>query len=149
MHWYEKLVLISMYVLENCVDPKQFFPKIYEHVCPLLKPLFHLKVNSDLKPLVFSFLRLTRYFLFSLLFLYSFENKENLIRVTKNSFVLLLITRLHFVLNIAYVLVTAIFSPTLVSRDRDSRQFFWRDFTRPRDQTFCSMYKYTYFKQNG
>ena len=93
-----------MYVLENCVDPKQFFPKIYEHVCPLLKPLFHLKVNSDLKPLVFSFLRLTRYFLFSLLFLYSFENKENLIRVTKNSFVLLLITRLHFVLNIAYVL---------------------------------------------
>ena len=58
--------------------------------------------------------------------------------------------------------VTAIFSPTSVSRDRNSRQFFWRDFTRPRDQNlflldtytkyllfklyqFCIMNKYTYF----
>ena len=72
-----------MYVLENCVDPKQFFPKIYEHVCPLLKPLFHLKVNSDLKPLVFSFLRLTRYFFVLFTFLVQFENKEDLIFVTK------------------------------------------------------------------
>ena len=32
------------------------------------------------------------------------------------------------------LLVTAIFSPTSVSRDRDPRQLFWRDFTRPRDQ---------------
>ena len=31
-------------------------------------------------------------------------------------------------------LVDAIFSPTSVSRVRESRQFFWRDFTRPRDQ---------------
>ena len=32
---------------------------------------------------------------------------------------------------ILYEVVDAIFSPTSVSRDRDSRQFFWRDFTRP------------------
>jgi hypothetical protein len=74
-----------MYVLENCVDLKQLFPKIYEHVCPLLKPLFHLKVNSDLKPLVFSFLRLTRYFFVLLTFLVQFENKEDLICVTKKT----------------------------------------------------------------
>ena len=36
-----------------------------------------------------------------------------------------------------YVLVTAIFSPTSVSRDRESRPFFLRDFTRPRDQDLC------------
>ena len=36
--------------------------------------------------------------------------------------------------------MTAILSPTSVSRDRDSRQFFWQDFTRPQDQNqFCSM----------
>ena len=74
-----------MYVLENCVDPKQFFPKIYEHVCPLLQPLFHLKVNSDLKQLVFFFLRLTRYFFVLFIFLVQFENKEDLIRVTKKT----------------------------------------------------------------
>ena len=33
-----------------------------------------------------------------------------------------------------YLVVTAIFSPPSVSRDRESRHFFWRDFTRPRDQ---------------
>ena len=33
--------------------------------------------------------------------------------------------------------VTAIFSPTSVSRDRESRPFFWRDFTRPWDQDLC------------
>ena len=41
-----------------------------------------------------------------------------------------------------YVLVTAIFSPTSVSRDRDSRQFFWRDFTRPRDQNLFLVDKF-------
>ena len=41
-----------------------------------------------------------------------------------------------------YVLVTAIFSPPSVSRDRDSRRFFWRDFTRPRDQNLFFSIKY-------
>ena len=82
-----------MYVLENCVDPKQFFPKIYEHVCPLLQPLFHLKVNSDLKQLVFFFLRLTRYFFVLFIFLVQFENKEDLIRVTKKNPLVLLFTK--------------------------------------------------------
>ena len=90
-----------MYVLENCVDPKQFFPKIYEHVCPLLQPLFHLKVNSDLKQLVFFFLRLTRYFFVLFIFLVQFENKEDLIRVTKKPFCIIVYKLwLHFVLNV-------------------------------------------------
>ena len=81
-----------MYVLENCVDPKQFFPKIYEHVCPLLKPLFHLKVNSDLKPLVFFLFKTYQIFFVLFTFLVQFENKEDLIRVTKKKpFVLLLV----------------------------------------------------------
>ena len=33
--------------------------------------------------------------------------------------------------------VTAIFSPTSVSRDRESRPFFWWDFTRPWNQDLC------------
>ena len=43
------------------------------------------------------------------------------------------------------VIVTAIFSPPSVSRDRESRHFFWRDFTRPRDLDIRLVYYLTIF----
>ena len=42
--------------------------------------------------------------------------------------------------------MTAIFSPTSVSRDRESRPFFSRDFTRPRDQDCFLIYIYLFLK---
>ena len=41
--------------------------------------------------------------------------------------------------------VAAIFSPPSVSRDRESRHFFWRDFTRPRDLDIRLVYYLSIF----